>query len=796
MNLLKLFPLCSGGILLLIILLTVLEVYASSTELSCSGKDGEVIRLLTLLPKGDLPTERGSNRDVNSNCDQSVGVSLALELAVEHINNMSSILPCQELRLIYEQTGRICEDTAETALALTHGLFSILKTTSNINNIVGVLGPMCSEMESNLVSYITNKEKLQLAVLLTAPLGVSSANHEKLSNTVSIIGGDSLSLAELSLSLLKESGWRNIAVLYEGTNLFYTTLNKRFITSIQNMRNQVNIRYASRITSNFYPLREVLSSKARIVFVIASLKHTRNVMCLAYHMNLVYPSYQWVLVGHHLSDLLRNNLTIDYRGKRFNCSLEMLSTVTLNEAFLLSYDWTGDNEETVKFANNLNKNEFLELYRIRVDEYNSKYQCSYSQNAPSPWAYVMYDAVWAWAVVLDRVLSNCTVSMSRQYDNYALHECRDKHWYKDILDEFYLVDFQGVSGHINFNHSVGGVAIVNRKTNIFLLKNGKQKHIAISTPVRGTVYLQNHIESIPDIQRIVRLPHSGIVYFFLTVQFLLLLIVVVLHSITLVFRKSKHIKASSSKLMQVVFLGGYIIILNVVLYIASMSKEYSPTEGAIICRVIWTWSLPIGVTMDMGIVILRTWRIHRIFKHYLNPGKFLSDSSLLVVLLLMVLVDVLLGIVWMSVDPMQYVISEYTPDKNAPVNVEYLEQGCSARYFYFWLSFAFAYKIILLTIMVALAFITMHIPNQTFSTRSLRIFVYLYCTVFIIGFSHYYFYRLFTSSDAHFIILCVVFNVLIVIFLTFVAIPPILPILRIRMQRLIKCSVKRHLNNK
>ena len=262
----------------------------------CYKKEVVTGTLLALLPR------LFPNRDSSvSGWDSSLGaISPALDLAVEQINNRSDLLPCHKLELLYKETG--CESTAETVVGLTSGLFP-----EDGGTVVGILGPVCS-LDSKVVSTLTNgRPDLELVVLHNSGLSLLS-NRTMFPHSIGILGS-SQSLVDLSVALLEESGWKNIAVLYEATNLLYHSTKTQFLASIGS---RINILYISGVTTHFYPLHDVWSSKARIVFVFASPKYLTRMMCLACHIKMVYPSYQWVLVGHHLSELIRKNVSVDY----------------------------------------------------------------------------------------------------------------------------------------------------------------------------------------------------------------------------------------------------------------------------------------------------------------------------------------------------------------------------------------------------------------------------------------------------------------------------------------------------
>ncbi len=711
----------------------------------------QILRLLVLLP-GKRCSEAAAAR---ASADYTQ-VRLAMDLAIEHINS-STLLPCHRLELLYKESG--CDEVTETAVGLTSGLFPSHTVNENdriAQDIVGIIGPI-DILDSMLVSSITNRpSQLQLVTLHGAGSSVL-ANRSTFPNSLSIMGSIQ-SLVDLSIALMKKGRWQNIAILYESSsNWFYYTLKEQFVASLDN---NTRILYISTITSNFYPIYDIVTSKARIVFLFTSPEHSRRIMCLAYHTNMVYPSYQWVLMGQRLSNVANKHANVEYQGGKITCSPTAVSNTALEKAFTINYQtyMTDVRSKQCHMFTKLNLS-FQEIQERCIAD-------NLTSDELFNWNYVMYDAVWTWAVVLNKLLYNQTTSI-----------CMDKQWIKET---FYSVDFQGMSSRITFNVSSG---FVNRPVNLFSTTGSKETCIATFTS-NGTIVthsLQN-TETISDSVTVVGLPQKGIVGFFLTIICIEFFTVVVLHILTLLYRQSKYLKASSPKLIQVAFLGEYIFILAFLLYSVQRINVYSISEGTIICRLLWMWLLPLCFTLKMGIVIVRTWRIYRIFKHYLNPGRFISNPALLTILLAMVGINIVYAIIWTAVDPMKFEYVEYTVE-NGPTSELFMHQRCRAVNIYVWLGIAFTYMIVLLLTMIVLSVLTRDIPNRTFTTTSLRAFSYLFSATFITGFCVYYFFLLFdpggyNSVGAEYIVLCVMFNILVLIFLAFVIVPPIVPILR------------------
>jgi gamma-aminobutyric acid type B receptor len=691
-----------------------------------------------------------------------------LDLAAEQINNRTDLLPRHRVELFHEEAG--CVDEREILAGLTRGLFP-----SDGRSAVGIIGPICS-LDSILVSSITNRPELSLITLHSAgspfvtPLQESSTlrfNGMELKFDYSLdILGSTQQLVDLSLALLKESGWHNISVLYENERPFYRSIARSFISSAVDELH-VNINYVSTVDSNFYPLSEVWNNRARIVFVFTSVESSRRIICLAYHLKLVYPDYQFVLTNPTFDDFVgQDDIIVIFDHKEYRCSAELLVNESLDRAFLISHQLdTLSTINEVTFANTTFKR-FLELYEQRIEEYNSEHEPDVDVSISPAYPVLangLYDALWAWAIVLDQLTSD-NEGLVFEYGNQTLANL--------ILDKFYSLDFQGISGNIRFDSNGG---YVTRQANLYQILDDEVKLVAYSNGTHTVVQLAD-IHTIPDVVGFLTLPHRGIVGFFFTIQSIGLVVVVILHFATLIRRNTKIVKASSPKLVQPAYFGTYAFILTMMLYVSFFSsKVHSPTVGMFICQTVWAWLMPLSFTLTMGIVTLRTWRVYRIFFHFINPGKFISNPALFCILLIMVSIDLLIGTIWTALDTMQFYIVEYTTE-GTPANEILLDQTCFSRYNAVWLGVVFLYRIILLLIMVTLALLTRNIPNQTFATTSLRVFSYIFSMVMILGFSLYFFF-LYTSphSSAGPILLCATMNIMLVLYIACILAPPVMP---------------------
>ena len=373
----------------------------------------------------------------------------------------------------------------------------------------------------------------------------------------------------------------------------------------------------------------------------------------------------------------------------------------------------------------------------------------------------MYDAVWAWALVLDNLISSHGLLTFKKYGNKTLANM--------ILNEFYSINFQGMSGKISFNSSNG---FINPQALLHQISNKSSKQISNGT----NIFPRDSYVAIPDIVKVIGLPHEELVYFFIIFQSLEFFTVVTLHLLTIAYRKRRSVKASSPHLSHFAFIGVYLLIAaTLVLSASSLVKEYTPEISGALCQILWVWLFPLGFTLMIGTVAVRTWRLYRIFIHYLDPGGLISTPALIIILFLLLSIDLLIAAVWTAVDPMQEVLVNFMIE-NGPANELIQERICRSRRLNpLWIVMSDGYRMLLLAVMVMLTLLTRKIPNKSFTTSSLRVFSYIFSMVYLLGFTLYYLLS-FTSHNpnATYGILSITFNTMICLIIACIVLSPLL----------------------
>ena len=493
---------------------------------------------------------------------------------MEQINNRSDILPCHQLELINVDGG--CDIVPKASLGIMNSLFGKgsgqqkVPHTENRQTIVGVIGPGCT-ISTMQMSAIANRPEVKLVVLHDAgsPL---LADRTKYKYSISILGSIH-PLAHISSELVRETKWSKIAILCDNARVYYRLIADAFVSRLKTELPDVEILFKGPILSTYYPLIDIRDSLARIAFLFLPLQHVRRIMCLAFHWKLVYPGYQWIVVGQIFEDFVGNSVSnyFTYEEREYNCSYETMLSIALNNSFMVHYQFADETSDKPQL--NLTFQEILKFYEAKINDTNDKNPNA--TIAPTYWAYNMYDAVWAWALVLDNLTSRHG-ELTFEYGNETLADM--------ILDEFYSINFQGMSGRISFNSSNG---FVNRQAILYQISNNSSKQISNGT----RIFPRDSFIAIPDIVKEIGFPYEELVGFFIMFQSMEFCAVLVLHVITILYRARKSVKASSLQLSHFVFIGIYLLtIATFVLSALNLdSEEYTPAISNAHCQILWVY---------------------------------------------------------------------------------------------------------------------------------------------------------------------------------------------------------------
>ena len=743
----------------------------------CPTSDLQTLKLLV-----SLPFPENTFPEFNPSWNEGDRILPALFLAQDQVNNRTDLLPCHRLELVSVNGG--CDIVATTSINAVIGLFNKDKSRA-----VGMVGPGCS-VSSMQTGNILNQPEINL-VHVHGGGSLLLSDRSKFTNSLGILGSTQ-SYRELSLTLMKTNGWHNVAILFESGRIYYTSAKDDFVQAL-NADNDYNvtIRFESAVYSTFYPLDGVRNSLSRIIFLFTELYHAQRILCLAFHEGLFYPAYQWVIFDHRLHEILSSaadNVKVMYQGQNYTCTPSEILNVCLEATFLLYHQLSlnDSRSDLTKFAN-ISFGEFLDLYEDRARSNNV---------STSPWAYSFYDAVWAWARVLHQLMMN----NHKIFDDF---EYGNKTVASLVLEHFYASDFQfeGMSGYIAFNPISG---FFDRPVNLYQITGGKEMHIAYRNGSQTVLKIND--DTLPmvvsDIVQEDKSVSPIFIAIFAVLQFTWFFVLAAFHVLTAKYRNSKPVKASDPKLSHFAFGGAYLLVFALQLYLFLQVREHPENVAGPICQIVWVWMLPMGFTLLIGTVIVRSWRLYRIFIHYLDPGRFVSNTALIVMLLVLLSVDVVVAVIGTSIDPWMVTSTKETIQNGAATELVVI-RSCRSQYGV-WKTILVLYKVALLVAMVTLTLLTHHnIPNKTFTTASLRVFSFSFSFFFGLGFTLYilFFYlasaRFRVDRNFTFSLLYVTTNITLFLSILFLFGPPLLslargePLTKTVLQQLFKLKLSR-----
>lgn len=709
---------------------------------SVNSGDLKQLHLLTILPYPDSESQ--------PSYDAGYDLLAAANLAVEIINNRSDVLPGYRLNLVNGDGG--CDLTSNGLLTLVR---EVVYAKEDIN-IVGIIGPGCSA-SAQTVSPISARLRLNNIHIAGSPL---LANRTLYPYSVSMLGS-AMSFTDSLFGLMRANNWNQLVALYDRSRLFFYSI-------VQDMETRIGVEtggmlYSFVIEDTYLPLKDIREPSEdvfpRIVVVLAGPEYTRRIMCLAYYLGMLYPTYQWVLIGRYFSDLSQ----VSFRG--YNCSKVVMTEEAMEGNILANYQLNTTQQQYEVLPDLYSTlDEYWQQYRAKRATLYNQTGMEIPDQEPDIYAPTVYDAVWAMALALDSSGS-------------AFHH-NERNATDNIQMAIHQLDFEGVSGHVQFNISTG---FSSRSIAIEQVFGGEARTVAYSEGQAINFTMSSNPDfiedSFPESPIVVELALAVFFYFLLSVE---LAVTVFTHVMTVAYHKTPSIKASSIRLNQLIFVGCYLLSLGVLLYITINAFPLEDEPLGWVCHLTFAWMIPTGYVLIISVVVARMWRVYRIFIHYLNPGPFISDPVLFTFVGLSVFAYMTFALVWTVIDPIHIeTVARETVEGGEGQIVELeLDRICVSDS-NVWNGLMLCYCSILFIAMVALALFTQNVRNPKFSTTSIRAFSYLLFLLLSVGFPTYVLLLyLYVNINIDFTVLTVVFLSTILLCIIFIVIPPIAPLLK------------------
>ncbi|XP_037087460.1 gamma-aminobutyric acid type B receptor subunit 2-like [Pollicipes pollicipes] len=177
------------------------------------------------------------------------------------------------------------------------------------------------------------------------------------------------------------------------------------------------------------------------------------------------------------------------------------------------------------------------------------------------------------------------------------------------------------------------------------------------------------------------------------------------------YKHMKQVKLSSPKLNSITVVGCMLVYVAVVLLGLDYATLSSTGHFSIVCTA-RVYLLSIGFSLAFGAMFAKTFRVHQIFvgsRTGVIKNRMLQDTQLMSLILVLLLFDCVIVTVWVTFDPMQRQLRNLTMEYSAwDRGVAYLPQVevCYSQHEHKWLGALYAYKGLLLTVAVYMAWET------------------------------------------------------------------------------------------
>ena len=538
----------------------------------------------------------------------------------------------------------------------------ILSCSNNI--ITGVIGDLDFNTATIIDSLSTKIDQNIVQVAAFPPLNSLPVMH---SFIPSIVDMNPLSHhIECLLNLVKELKWNRLALIVENANYYKyeaDLLQKKLLTTPEIIITPYMI--ISETDNTKYALQCIKKSGTNIIIVLASERTASIILKEALELNFIWPLYAWILhITPHTESILKMEGAI------------ILSHYPVQEKLRPPKDFEG-------ICNLINATE--------------------QQTACN----TLYDSILAAELVGKLKRFNITFP-----GKTGMVELDDR---GNRLKNSTLIQIK--------NHSIVKIGYYNPKSLEFFLYD---EFFSSGSIPKGMTIITDGKPSIV---------HKSLILLAFTSCFIFLFIIMILF---IYFRKAPEVKATSITLSMSMLLGSFILLLIIPIillfeeqpvdlapYLARGTTDFVPVpakSNICLCVAWFSLSTPIILTT----IFLKMLRVYIIFSHpHSYKRKLFSDGALFLYLLIIITPNILLLILWSTLDPLVNHIMVTRRE-----NVIEIHKTCLSNHIFIWPVMSTIYLIILIIAVAIIAFKTSKIPFKDFRD-SKATYAYIFIIIFV-----------------------------------------------------------------
>lgn len=589
------------------------------------------------------------------------GITAAMQMAFEYINNDSSILPGYELKLMANDT------MGETGLGnkILYGYIKAGRPSI-------VLGPGRSNVALSVADTAKYWKMIQISASAESGDLSDPVTYPYFFRTIPSISSSKSTF----VALAKAFNWKRVSILFYSRDMYIkaaTNLKKEC------ERNNITVlSYGSFGDTNDAEnqLKHIKDLDARIIF--AFLQKTTNVMCLIYKYNLYGNKYGWVIHTPDSREWWKRTFPeLDCSAQQVNIAAEY--SITVDHLYI--------SKDNVSSISGLTPQQFSKAY----EEFANNTSVKTSLYGPFG-----FDAAWLVALALKTSIEKLSESQLLNIQDFAENNA------SEIVKESLLTTrFTGVTGEVQLESNGDRTG----KFEIFQLRGSVLDPIAFHDATKPdflSFYNEMEFKWRND-----KSPRDQVLFkdklIHLSEGNFIVMCVVAGMGIFVCFgflyfnvanRHIRFIKMSSPNINNAIIVGCILSYISVVLFAIDGERLTSFTCNA---KVI---TLDIGFTVAFGSMFSKTWRVHRITRKIRVQRRVIKDIHLFGMIFVFLFVDIVIIIIWSAVDPLRkdkkYLEDKAVHEQNADVIDRPMVYYCAMNRTVIWLLLVYGFKGILL----------------------------------------------------------------------------------------------------
>ena len=232
--------------------------------------------------------------------------------AIDLINN-ESIIAGYKLDLI--ETSDDCDISWNGIANLVRKLYYSDK------QVIAIVGPDCSSVAQVVGSLLGLPQISLINIHLATSYALS--NRTLYPYSFGINAPQFLSVAAFA-AIIDHNTWSRIGILYDPSVLEYVDSYRTFLNAMKDYT--VEFAFTSYVSLTYFPLAGLKATYVRIIVSFLGRELQKKVLCLAYHMNMTYPRYQWILVEPTTPNDPLGNVSIVYTNTEYTCDQDQMES--------------------------------------------------------------------------------------------------------------------------------------------------------------------------------------------------------------------------------------------------------------------------------------------------------------------------------------------------------------------------------------------------------------------------------------------------------------------------------------